>query len=372
MDIWSILIIILIAQGLFNFSLLIRSTFNKLQKRNSYLIFITIVLIWFLLEFLSVRQTFTVPFNLFYGTRYGSWFILGPLTFYFFKSITQENWKFKWIHFLHIIPFILFTVLLPLVSNETLSHRQIHYGMLSVFDHRPKTVTPFEYLYSNLFYLQFLHLSVYLLVNTIMIREYVFKLKNEYSSIKNLLWIKIFNYLFILILLLVSTYLFILFESDIYKRELDYIYVVPIGLFIYGMSYKLSSQEWLPVKKKVKYQASSLKEKDKYIKQLENLMLSEKPYLKNNLRLIDLADSLSLNQHQVSQLINEYSNYSFFDFINKYRVKEATDLMLKHPGKNLLEIAFEAGFNNKTSFINAFKKFNKNTPSQYRKMISPS
>lgn len=372
MDIWSILIIILIAQGLFNLTLLIRSSLKKPQARNKYLIFITLTLIWFLFEFLSVRQTFKIPINLFYGTRYGSWFLLGPLTFYFFKTITQETWKFKWKHSLHLLPFIAFTVLVPILSNESLSYRQIHYGMLAVFDYRPKTVTPFEYLYSTIFYLQFVHLAFYLLTNLVIIRRYVSRLKNEYSNIKNLLWIKIFNLLLIGILILVSVYLYILFQSEVYNRGLDYIYVVPIGLFIYAMSYKLSNQERLPIKEATKYEASSFKseEKSAYISRLETLMSIEKPYLKNNLRLKDLATLLNMSHHHVSQLINEHYHCSFFDFINQYRIKEAEKLMVDFPKKNLLQIAFDAGFNNKTSFINAFKKFNGNTPSVHRKKLN--
>lgn len=371
MDIWSILIVILIAQGLFNLSLLIRSSIKRSEPRNKYLIFITLALIWFLIEFLSVRQTFKVPVNLFYGTRYGSWFLLGPLTFYFFQTITKDGWKFQWKSTWHLLPFLIFTVLVPILSNESLSYRQIHYGMLAVFDYRPKTVTPFEYLYSTIFYVQFIHLGLYLLYNLFSIRRYVTQLKNQYSSIKNLVWMKIFNGLLIGILVLVSAYLYILFQSDVYERSLDYIYVVPIGLFIYALSYKLSNQNWLPVKEVPKYNASTLKtnERSNYAKQLDQLMIEEKPYLKNDLRLKDIAALLEMSHHHVSQLINEHYDCSFFDFINRYRVKEAEQLMAKFPKNNLLQVAFDAGFNNKTSFNNAFKKFNGKTPSEYRKSL---
>lgn len=371
MDIWSILIVILIAQGLFNLSLLIRSSIKKSESRNKYLIFITLTLIWFLVEFLSVRQTFKVPVNLFYGTRYGSWFLLGPLTFYFFQTITKEDWRYRWKSAIHLLPFLIFTLLIPILSNESLSYRQIHYGMLAVFDYRPKTVTPFEYLYSTIFYVQFIHLGLYLLYNLFSIRRYVVRLKNQYSSIKNLVWMNIFNGLLIGILVLVSIYLYILFQSDVYERSLDYIYVVPIGLFIYAMSYKLSNQNWAPVKEVSKYKDSSLKpeEQSQYARQLDQLMTTEKPYLKNDLRLKDMATFLGMSHHHVSQLINEHYGCSFFDFINKHRVKEAEKLMVEFPKKNLLQIAFDAGFNNKTSFNNAFKKFNGKTPSEYRKSL---
>jgi AraC-like DNA-binding protein len=245
--------------------------------------------------------------------------------------------------------------------------------MLAVFDYRPKTVTPFEYLYSTIFYLQFVHLAIYLILNSIIIQRYKTALKNEYSSITNLRWISIFNGLIVVILIFASAYLYILFQSDLYTRTLDYIYVVPIGLFVYAVSYKLSSQQWLPVTKNERYQSSSLKETEKsnYITQLEKLMSDEKPFLQNDLRLHHLAELLQVKSHHLSQLINQHYQCSFFDFVNQYRVEAAKKLIQQSPKATLLEIAFDAGFNNKTSFVNAFKKFTGQTPSSFRKQLYP-
>ncbi len=371
MDIWSILIIILIFHGIFNLSLLSFSIIKKREAKNTYLAIITLLLVWYLLEFLSIRNTYKIPLNIFYGTRYGSWFLLGPLTYYFFSTVTNKSWKFGRFSALHLLPFVIFTVLVPIISNESLSLRQIHYGMLAVFDYRPKTVTAFEYLYSTIFYLQFIHLAIYLLLNLKITHSYAQKLKKEYSRV-NITWLKVFNILLICILILVSAYLYILFASNIYTRDLDYIYVVPMGLFIYAISYKLSNQNWLPVKSTERYKSSNLKQdvKSKYINTLEKVMIADKPYLQNDLRLKDLASLIDINPHHLSQLINEHYNCSFFDFINQYRITQAEQLMISQPKTNLLQIAFDAGFNNKTSFVNAFKKFKGTTPSKFRKEVT--
>ncbi len=55
--------------------------------------------------------------------------------------------------------------------------------------------------------------------------------------------------------------------------------------------------------------------------------------------------------------------------MNRYRVEEAKRLLLD-PGKaslTILAIGFEAGFNNKGSFNQAFRKFTDRTPSEFRK-----
>jgi AraC-like DNA-binding protein len=345
---------------------------KKYEIKNVYLITITLLLIWYLSEFLAIRNTYKVPINIFYGTRYGSWFLLGPLTYYFFKTVTNKEWKFGKLSLLHLLPFLIFTLLIPIISNESLSYRQIHYGMLAVFDYRPKTVTAFEYLYSTIFYIQFIHLGIYLLLNSKLVNSYSKRLKKEYSNINDLVWLKTFNVLLIAILVLVSAYLYILFSSDIYTRTLDYIYVVPIGLFIYAISYKLSNQKWLSVKQQDRYKSSNLKEDEKlkYINVLEKVIVEQQPYLQNDLRLKDLATLTAIKQHHLSQLINEHYNCSFFDFINQYRIDKAIEIMKSKPKTNLLQIAFDAGFNNKTSFVNAFKKFKGTTPSKFRNELN--
>lgn len=368
MDIWSILIIVLLCQGFFNLSILLLSFVRKRHAKDVYLIAITLALIWYLFEFLSVRTTYRIPINMFYGTRYGAWMLLGPLSYFFFRSVTNTEWRLRPLHCLHLLPFVCFVIVIPLISNESLSHRQIHYGMLAVFDHRPKTVGLFEYMYSTVFYLQFIHLASYLLINLKLISNYSKSLQREYSSIHNLKWLQTFNIILIGTLTLSTIYLYILFISDAYSRGLDYIYVVPIGIFIYAISYKLSNHNWLKVKANKRYQRSSLKEHEKrvYLNTLEKVMLEEQPYLKNDLRIKDLSSMIAINQHHLSQLINEHYRCSFFDFINQYRVTEAKKIILKGSRKNLLQIAFESGFNNKTSFVNAFKKFGGTTPSKFR------
>jgi AraC-like DNA-binding protein len=53
-------------------------------------------------------------------------------------------------------------------------------------------------------------------------------------------------------------------------------------------------------------------------------------------------------------------------------VEEAKRLIAADKNSSLLEIAFKAGFNNKTSFTNAFKKVVDMTPAAYRKQVDLS
>ena len=372
LDIWSILILLFLAQGLYLLSTLALSTRERQRYWNRFLAGILIAVLWWLLEFLSVRNVLEIPLNAFYGTRYGSWTLLGPLTFFYFKAIIQQGWRFSTKDSIHFLPFILLVLVIPFLSGESLSQRQVHYGMLAVFDYRPKVVTPFEYFYSTVFYLQFVHLAVYLLLNVKRIEDYGKALQNNTTNQNELQWLRLFNGLLLLALLFAAIFLYLLFQSDIYRRAMDYLYVFPLGLFVYAASYNLAGVEWTRVElSQNKYQNSSLKTVDKpqHLQGLERLMNEQKPHLNPELRLKDLAEMLDIPTHHLSQLINEQYEKSFFDFINSYRVKEAQILIKEQPEQTLLQIAFAAGFNNKTSFGNAFKKFVGHTPSAYRKIL---
>lgn len=101
--------------------------------------------------------------------------------------------------------------------------------------------------------------------------------------------------------------------------------------------------------------------------QLLTLMATEKPYLEPKLSLAQLADSLGVLPNHLSQIINQYEGKNFYDFVNSYRVDEFIALAKKDTDKNfnLLGLAFEAGFNSKSSFNQVFKKIKGQTPSQF-------
>jgi len=100
---------------------------------------------------------------------------------------------------------------------------------------------------------------------------------------------------------------------------------------------------------------------------LENLMQSEKVYLNNELSLPVLAQKMEISIHELSYLINDVHGENFFSFVNKYRIEEAKCLLLsdKYEKLNILGIAYQAGFNSKTTFNTVFKKSTGQSPSKY-------
>ncbi len=120
-----------------------------------------------------------------------------------------------------------------------------------------------------------------------------------------------------------------------------------------------------------KYRYSSLSEQDiaNYKDNLIKYLEKEKPYTDPDLKLQNLADHLGIPPYQLSQVINTQLQHNFYDLINSLRIEEAKQ-RLRDPNKNqttIIDIAFDVGFNSKSTFNSAFKKFTKMTPTQFRK-----
>ena len=100
------------------------------------------------------------------------------------------------------------------------------------------------------------------------------------------------------------------------------------------------------------------------------MQMNEHKYFKNKLAsLTDLSSAIHQSKHHVSQVINEELNMSFFELLAFNRVEEAKSILATENGHKLTieEIADMVGYNSKSAFNTAFKKYTKQTPSQFRK-----
>ncbi len=100
---------------------------------------------------------------------------------------------------------------------------------------------------------------------------------------------------------------------------------------------------------------------------LYRFLVLEKNYLNPDLLLADVAGSLNTNTAYVSRIINEKHGINFASYLNELRIKEARHLLSETKYRNIsIEgIAMSVGFNSKSSFYSAFKKFTGVTPSFY-------
>ncbi|HQQ93245.1 MAG TPA: helix-turn-helix domain-containing protein [Bacteroidia bacterium] len=120
-----------------------------------------------------------------------------------------------------------------------------------------------------------------------------------------------------------------------------------------------------------KYARSGLSEETaaELHKKLLELMEKDKPYKESGLTLTDLASRLNTVPNYLSQVINHKQGTNFYDYINTLRVEEFKKMASQPGGKkyNLLGMAYECGFNSKSSFNKYFRKMNGISPTEYFK-----
>jgi len=107
---------------------------------------------------------------------------------------------------------------------------------------------------------------------------------------------------------------------------------------------------------------------DEIMKKVTYLFDVEKVFRKEDISLKSLSEDLSIPSYQLSWIINKKMNVTFSELVNSYRVEEVKKRLAssQDTDKTILDIAFDAGFNTKTSFNRVFKKLTRMTPSQYR------
>ena len=73
----------------------------------------------------------------------------------------------------------------------------------------------------------------------------------------------------------------------------------------------------------------------------------------------------------MSQVINQDLGSSFYDLVNLERVRDAMASLKASPGKTVLQIAHEVGFNSKSTFNAAFREHAGTTPTSTGKWGYP-
>jgi AraC-like DNA-binding protein len=99
---------------------------------------------------------------------------------------------------------------------------------------------------------------------------------------------------------------------------------------------------------------------------LDRFMSEQRLYQREDLRLQDIADLLGLHRNQVSQVINENYNLNFFEWVNRYRINHAADMLaVPNCPFTISQVGFESGFNNKVTFYKTFRQYFQCTPLEY-------
>lgn len=313
-------------------------------------------------------------------------FLMGPLHLLYTKSIVQSSRKFALKDWLHFIPFFVFEIsIIPALfkpaSELTASQQAIYTEGMS-----------FSAMLFN--WLILVQIVTYLVLTLAIIHRYTKRIKNLFSTIEKIKldWIRNISLMaiFVVAMFFLENTFFLVGVSLSHFFNLTSIL---FAVFVYTMGYMGLSRSEIFATPEIsqtigqlpnsefsdpagqnftspKYEKSGLtREKAMdYLNQLLQIMEIEKPYRDSELTLGQLAEKISISPHNLSEILNTQLNQNFFDFVNNYRVEEAKQNLVDPAKQNIkiLSIAFDAGFNSKTTFNTIFKKQTKLTPSEFR------
>ena len=258
--------------------------------------------------------------------------IVGPFLWFYGIILFQKSKTLSKSHYLHLLPFTLFALLLSFIPSNGDFETFWNYGIV-VF-----------------------HLAIYLIVSWLTLIRSSSETKSKRSK-----WYR--N------ILIGVTLIWLYYLGNFLNLKLHYVWgPIFYSFLIYAFTYLFLNRDNFDLEK---YENSSL-DKDSSIalfKSITRLFDKENLFLEPNISLNTLSEKLSKSSKEVSQSINENAHQNFREFVNTHRIEKAKTLLVNMDRKHekIATVAYDSGFGTVTAFNVAFKKSTGLTPSEYRK-----
>ncbi len=298
---------------------------------------------------------------------------IGMLYLYIISITFTIDFKIKYI-VKHALLYIFYTVLLYCISDFYL---QINFkNSIPYFSKQENKV-----LLNVLTFPMAIIPVIYIVLCFLALRKYQKILPEYYSALEkiSLNWLQYILasliFLFVIVLAMIS------FRNDIFNVISVKIFVIVAAvqsLYLFCIVFFSLRQSIIyhPVvlEKRVKVTEKKTIQSEEFSEISQKLLVfmqENKPYLDEELSLQKLSSLMNISTHQLSQIINQNLNTNFYKFINSYRIEEVKT-KLSNPDfskYSILGIAFESGFNSKSTFNKIFKEETGKTPSEYKKSV---
>jgi len=308
-------------------------------------------------------------------------FTYGPLLLLYAKWITTENPKFDLRYLWHFAPFLIFLILSLVYINERVMHGTDGFLVIDRF-------VSFRIVYAITF---FISITAYSLSTFVVIHRHQKRLKeivsfsSERITLKWLLGLSITFYTGYVVMFIFGGIDIMVGFMPFDPYEISFISLTLLtflfGVFGFHQPSIFEEVVWykghedlielVPDSEpdSIKYQRSGLKQENvaDLVNKIRKYMVIKKPFLDRDLTIYDLSDQLKISRHTLSEVINEHMGMNFYNLVNEYRVKEVKERMKsdKYRQLTILAIAYDSGFNSKSSFNTIFKEKTGQTPSKY-------
>lgn len=369
----SLLSIIAAAQGVFITTYLVIYAKGNL-KANSYFAMILLGLSFQLYDNFMLASKlfeqyphlvlFSYPFTLAYA----------PLLFIFIKCITRSESSKYSIDFLHFIPASIHLVYGLVTYHLHTGTFKLNYLLNFLAYSHTDAATQNSLVLSLFNLIIIIQFAIYIIASIVEVKAYKTQSQavNSFISPKNFKWI-IYVMVGVLLLFLFSSLNLTFYLSRILPFQgLGYVALIILSIYIYYLSFFIiNNPEMLARQVSLKYESSTLSpmDKEKIQRSLEKCLANEKPYYNSSLTISILAKHLDVQPRFLSQVINEKYHQNFYELINYHRIMEAKALLInkEYNHYSIFGIGLHVGFNSKSSFNSAFRKFTKTTPFSFKK-----
>jgi AraC-like DNA-binding protein len=324
-----------------------------------------------LLEFMGYYQKY--PHLI--GSSSSLVFLYGPLLYFYTRTYVSDSFKFRKVHLLHLIPFLVYNLALLPFYTQSADYKLYYYNEVLTRNPPPEIVVSLV--------AKTLSIPVYLIWILVLLRKHRKNITRYLSNLEkvDLRWLQYLVWSMVAVtafiwgsaVVQVRTNFVNAFHTEQYIFSAATLWV--LGLGYYGLRqtpvFTDVSQTDQPKNTTATSPRSNmdLTEVEQYKESLFKYMEQEQPYLQSKLTLNQLADEVKIPAHMLSQLLNGAMDQNFFHFINHYRVEEVKKRLQNPKYKNLtiLGIALECGFSSKAAFNRIFKLHTGVTPSEYLK-----
>lgn len=125
-----------------------------------------------------------------------------------------------------------------------------------------------------------------------------------------------------------------------------------------------NTKEYEPLASPAFVNSTTLQESDRFNNITEYIMRN----FDSEIKLSDVAAIANMATTTFCNFFKEHYRVTFVEYVTEIRIGHACKL-LADPTKNIVEAAYESGFNSLANFNRQFKKLKHMTPTEYRKML---
>ena len=307
------------------------------------------------------------------GFSQGMVLLLGPILYLYVCSIMKPSFQFRAIHVLHLIPYLLVFSAIVFYQKDYYSSPEAEIEILDKFMNGEY---PGGFASIARFSIYFIHLLIYLfiiksIVNRTLEKDDTLYLVPLQVRVK---WVKTLTIFISAITVALASCIAYIMISGHYSVIGNFICTLLLSAIVYLIAYQaLSASPALIPNFNVKYGSVKVPEdtNNAVLEDMITLLKNEKIYTDPELNISALANRLNISSHMLSRIINNHLNQSFSQLLNEYRIEEFKRRVAE-PSQDkysILGIAYDVGYNSKSSFYTAFKKQTGKTPTEFVKSL---